>query len=237
MPTVLITGASRGLGLEFVRQYAADGWRVIAAARDPAHSEPLAALARAGDVRLHALDVADHAAIEALARTLAGESIDVLINNAGLMGGVGSATDGARAQVFGRTDYAEWERVLRVNVLAPMKMSEAFVEHLAAGGGGKIVTLSSVLGSIGGNAQGGLYVYRTSKSAVNALMRSMALDLAPRGILAVAVHPGWVSTDMGGARAPLKPEASIAGLRQLIARLGPAESGRFWRYDGEEIPW
>jgi len=237
MPTVLVTGASRGLGLEFARQYAADGWRVMAAARDPAGSDALAALAKTGDVRLHALDVADHAAIDALARALAGESIDVLINNAGLMGGEGSASDGARGQAFGRTDYAEWERVLRVNVLGPMKVAEAFVEHVAAGGGGKIVTLSSVLGSIGSNTQGGLYTYRSSKSAVNALMRSMALDLAPRGVVAVAVHPGWVSTDMGGARAPLKAEASIAGLRQLIARLGPAESGRFWRYDGEEMPW
>lgn len=237
MPTVLITGASRGLGLEFARQYAADGWQVIATARDPAGSEALATVARAGNVELHALDVADLAAVAALARTLEGRSIDLLINNAGLMGGTGSATDGARAQAFGRTDYAEWERVLRVNVLAPMKVCEAFVEHLAAGGGGKIVTLSSVLGSIGSNAQGGLYLYRSSKSAVNAVMRSVALDLAPRGIVAVAVHPGWASTDMGGARAPLKPEASVAALRQLIARLGPAESGRFWRYDGEEMPW
>ena len=151
MPTVLITGASRGLGLEFTRQYAADGWTVIATARDPGASAELDVVVRSGDVRLHALDVADFAGIDALARTLAGQAIDVLVNNAGLMGGQGAAAQGAKAQTFGVSDYVEWERVFRVNTLAPMRFAEAFVEHVAASGQKKIVTLSSVLGSITSN--------------------------------------------------------------------------------------
>jgi NAD(P)-dependent dehydrogenase (short-subunit alcohol dehydrogenase family) len=239
MPTVLITGAGRGLGLEFVRQYAADGWSVLAGARDPAKYAELEALTRAaaGRIRAFALDVVNHTSIDALAEQLAGTPIDVLINNAGTMGAQSFAGQGMQAQRFGMSDYADWTRTFKVNTLAPMKMAEAFVEHVAASAQKKIITLSSVIASIGSNNLGGLYAYRSTKTAVNAVMRSMALDLARRGIIAVPLHPGWAATDMGGPNAPLRPQHSVAGMRQVIAGLTKDKSGRFWQYDGKELPW
>ncbi len=239
MPTVLITGANRGLGLEFARQYAAEGWRVIATARSPDGAVALHELAAAtGErVQVYGLDVADFAAIEALAATLSGVPIDVLINNAGSMGAARTSAAGAAAQRFGKSNYADWIDTFCINALAPMKMAEAFVEHIAASDEKKVVTLSSTLGSIGNNTLGGFYAYRSTKAAVNAVMKSLALDLARRGIIAVPVHPGWVRTDMGGASATLVPADSIAGLRRLIARLTAVDSGRFWNWDGTEMPW
>jgi NAD(P)-dependent dehydrogenase (short-subunit alcohol dehydrogenase family) len=227
MPTVLITGANRGLGLEFARQYAADGWRVIACARQADAPALRQLAATGGSVSTHALDVSDFAAIDALAAELSGTPIDVLLNVAGVMGSKG----------FGATDYAEWSRVLTVNVLAPMKMAEAFVEHVAASEHKKIVTLTSRMGSIGDNTSGGYYAYRSSKAAANAVMKSLALDLAGRGIIAVPIHPGWVRTDMGGPSAPLATPDSAVGMRRVIAGLTAADSGRFLQYEGREIPW
>ncbi len=239
MATVLVTGAGRGLGLEFVRQYAADGWTVLATAREPAQSTELEALTRAaaGRIRVFGLDVADHAAIEALGERLAGTAIDVLINNAGTMGAQSFAGQGLQAQRFGRVDYEDWLQTFHVNTLAPLKMAEVFIEHVAASAQRKIVTLSSVIASIGSNNLGGMYAYRSTKAGVNAIMRSMALDLARRQIIAVPVHPGWAATAMGGPNAPLRPQHSVAGLRQLIAGLTLEKSGRFWQYDGKELPW
>lgn len=233
MPATLITGANRGLGLELVRQYAADGWRVIACARQPG-AQALRGIQRrhAGAVDVHVLDVTDHAAVDDLAARLAGTPIDVLLNVAGTMGSQGPAD-----QRFGGMDYEDWARILEVNVLAQMKMAEAFVAHVAASGQKKIVTLSSDVGSIGGDPRGGMYGYRSSKSAVNAVMKSIAIDLAPRGIIAVPMHPGWVRTDMGGPDAPLGVVESVSGMRRVIAGLTAADSGRFMRYDGGQLPW
>ena len=227
MPTVLITGANRGLGLEFARQYAADGWRVMACARAidaPALRELVAAAPQAS---AHALDVTDYAAIDRLAAELSAMPIDVLLNVAGVMG----------SRRFGETDYAEWAHVLTVNVLAPMKMAEAFVQNVASSEQKKIVTLSSRMGSIGDNTSGGYYAYRSSKAAANAVMKSMSLDLAGRGIIAVPIHPGWVRTDMGGASAPLQAADSAAGMRKVIAALTLADSGKFLQYEGAELSW
>jgi NAD(P)-dependent dehydrogenase (short-subunit alcohol dehydrogenase family) len=227
MPTVLITGANRGIGLEFARQYAAEGWRVIACARSAA-APALQELAATGQrVSTHALDVGDHAAIDCLAAELSGTPIDVLLNVAGLMG----------SKKFGATDYAEWNRVLAVNLLAPMKMAEAFVEHVASSEERKIVTLTSRMGSIGDNTSGGYYVYRSSKAAANAVMKSLSLDLAPRGIIAVPIHPGWVRTDMGGESAPLEAADSVARMRKVIAALTQADNGRFLQQEGRQLPW
>jgi NAD(P)-dependent dehydrogenase (short-subunit alcohol dehydrogenase family) len=239
MPTVLITGAGRGLGLEFVRQYAADGWTVVATARTPDRHAELGALikAAAGRIKLHSLDVADHAAIDALAARYDGVPIDVLINNSGTMGQQSFVGQGMQAQRFGSSDYEDWTYTFRVNALAPMKMAEAFVEHVAASAQKKIVTLSSLIASIGSNNLGGLYAYRSTKAAVNAIMKSMALDLARRGIIAVPLHPGWAATDLGGPNAPVRPQHSVAGLRQVIAGLSKEKSGRFWQFDGKELPW
>jgi NAD(P)-dependent dehydrogenase (short-subunit alcohol dehydrogenase family) len=238
LPTTLITGANRGLGLELTRQYAADGWRVIACARQP-DASALQDIVRshAGMAEVHALDVTDHAAIDRLAAALAGTAIDVLLNVAGTMGSEGFASHGPPIQRFGSLDYDDWAQILAVNVLAQVKMSEAFVDHVAASGQKKIVTLSSQLGSIGENTRGGLYGYRTSKAAVNAAMKSMAVDLAPREIIVVPMHPGWVRTDMGGPAAPLDAAGSAAGMRRVIAQLTLRDSGRFLRHDGSELPW
>lgn len=240
MPTILITGTSRGLGLECVRQYAEAGWNVLACARNPAASAELRALATtyAGRVKLLPLDVEDHAAIDKLARDLDGTAIDVLLNSAGTMGSGSFAKDGLAFGSFGHSDYQDWEKLFRLNVIGPMKMSEAFVGHVARSEQKKIVTLTSMLGSVAINRIGSLYAYRASKAAVNAMMKSMAIDLAKsHGIAATALHPGWVRTDLGGPRADIDAETSVAGMRKVIAALTLESAGRFWVYDGSELPW
>jgi NAD(P)-dependent dehydrogenase (short-subunit alcohol dehydrogenase family) len=239
MSTILITGASRGLGLELARQYAAAGWRVLACARRPDAAAELNEVADAsgGRVSAHPLDVADHGQIEALARQLRGVPIDVLLNCAGVMGRESFADKGMTIQCFGQTDYDDWMHTLRVNVFGPMKMAEAFADNVAASEQKKIVTLTSIVGSIGQNTFGGLYAYRSSKAAANCVMKSMALDLKRRGIIAVPMHPGWVRTDIGGPRGDLDAATSVAGLRSVIAGLTPASAGRFLQWDGRELPW
>jgi len=239
MWTVLITGASRGLGLELARQYLADGWRVLAGARQPSAATELNELAAgsAGRMTVHALDVTDHAQSDALARTLAGVPVDVLINCAGVMGHQSFAEKGMGMQRFGTTDYADWLETLRINLLGPMKVAEAFVEHVAASEQKKIITLTSILGSMASNQVGGLYAYRSSKAGVNAVMKSMAIDLGRRGIVAIPLHPGWVRTALGGPRADLDAATSAAGMRRVIAALTPAQSGRYLQWDGRELPW
>ena len=232
MHTVLITGANRGIGLEFCRQYAAEGWRVLACSRDPDKADALAKLAALypGLIALHTLDVADHARIERLAQELGGESIDLLINNAGIY--PDSDTRG-----FGHTDYAEWLQAFRVNTMAPLKMAETFAPHLARGKQKVIVAITSKMGSIADNAGGGSYLYRSSKAALNMVVKSLAIDLKPGGITAVVFHPGWVQTDMGGPNAMIPAAQSVSGMRQMIGRLTAADSGKFFGYDGQEILW
>ncbi len=234
MPVVLITGCNRGLGLELTRQYLADRWTVLACARRS--SPELEALADAQLVR-HNLDVTDHAAIDALATELGSVSIDVLLNCAGTMGKVDFASQGIAQGGFGASDFADWEQVFRVNVIGPMKLSEAFVEHVARSEQKKIITLSSMVGSMALNTVGGLYSYRVSKAAVNAMMHSMGLDLESRGIIALPMHPGWARTDMGGPQADISAAESAAGLRRVIAGLTLADAGRFLAFDGSELPW
>jgi NAD(P)-dependent dehydrogenase (short-subunit alcohol dehydrogenase family) len=240
VPTILITGTSRGLGLECVRQYAEAGWTVLACARNPAASPQLQALvsAHAGRVKTLTLDVEDHAAIDRLAKDLDGTAIDVLLNSAGTMGNGSFAKDGLAFGSFGRSDYSDWEKIFRLNVFGPMKMAEAFVGHVAKSNQKKIVTLTSMLGSVGINRIGGLYAYRASKAAVNAMMKSMAIDLAKsRGIAATALHPGWVRTELGGPQADIDAETSVAGMIKVIDALTLETAGRFWVYDGSELPW
>src|SRR5687767_7015173 len=229
--TVLVTGANRGLGLEFVRQYADDGWRVFAACRAPKSARELKELAsrHAERISVLALDVTDGESVKAAAGHLRGESIDLLLNNAGVGGPPG--------QRVGSLDYAAWARVLDANVLGPARMIEAFVENVAKGRDKRIVTVTSRMGSIADNSSGGSYAYRSSKAGVNAAIKSFAIDLAPRGITCVVVHPGWVRTDMGGAGGKLAPAESVKSLRALIAELSPADSGKFFNVDGEELPW
>ena len=188
MPTLLITGANRGLGLEFCRQYAAEGWQVLACCRNP---ETATELANMPNVRVFSLDVADFAQIDKLAAQLQDTAIDVLINNAGIYGD----SDKHR---FGQLDYAAWMQTLTINTQAPVKMAEAFLPALNRGHKKLVVSISSLMGSIADNSSGGSLLYRSSKAALNAAMKSLAIDLEGQGIGVLVLHPGWVKTDMVG---------------------------------------
>lgn len=228
--SILITGANRGIGLELTRQYAAEGWQVYACCRHPAQAEALQALAASGPVQVLALDV-NHASQRAsLADILQGQPIDILFNNAGVSGGW-------ERQDFGHTDAESWEQTLRSNVIAPLKMMETLVEHVAASQLRIMANMSSRMGSIADNSSGGTYLYRSSKAALNMVCVSAAHDLARRGITVVALHPGWVRTDMGGDAATLSVADSAAALRRNLAGLTQADNGRFIDIDGSTLPW
>jgi NAD(P)-dependent dehydrogenase (short-subunit alcohol dehydrogenase family) len=237
MPTVLISGANRGLGLEFARQYAEAGWTVHACCRAPETADVLNAIGdgASGNVTVHTLDVGDVASIQSLADKLGDTPVDLLLNNAGQM-------EGSDIK-FGSIDYDLWEQIFRANLIGPTKMAEAFVDAVAASEFKRIVTLSSGLGSltensIGGRlAPGGLYLYRSSKTAANMMTSSLAHDLKDRGITAIVVSPGHVRTDMGGPKARLGIEESITSVRNVIDKLTIADSGKFFFYDVSKHSW
>ncbi len=238
MTTILVTGASRGLGLEFVRQYAAAGGDVIATCRDPTAAPQLAAIAEgaAGRVRLEPLDVTDHGAVDRLAAKLRSAAIDVLINNAGDIGPRDPGLTRLREQLFGTMDFAAWRRVLEVNTLAPLKIAEAFLENVARSAQKKMIFVSSATGS---NAEGKhpVIAYCSSKAALNKVVSMMAMTLKDRGIICAALCPGHVKTALGGEGATLEAPESIAGLRRVIAELTLEDSGCYRNYDGVTISW
>jgi len=224
--TLIVTGANRGLGLEFARSFAADGWRVHACCRIPERAKDLAKVE--GDVAIHRLDVTDGLRVASLARELADEPIDILINNAGVFHEHNS---------LGGIDYDDWVDELKVNTIAPVRIAERFLEQVAASERKLIVNMTSGMASIANTASSGSIVYRSSKAALNMATKCLALEYADRGVTVVALSPGWVATDMGGPNGELSPEESIAKMRQFIERVSPAESGRFFSLDGEERPW
>ena len=229
-PTILITGANRGIGFELTRQFAADGWQVLACCRDPGSADALRALAESSSgIEIHALDVTDYEQMQALSASLAGRAIDVLVSNAGIYG--------PRGANFGAVSPAEWREVFEVNTIAPMMLVQAFVEQVGASERRLIAVVSSKMGSIDDNGSGGSYIYRSSKTAVNQVVKSLSIDLADRGISVITLHPGWVQTDMGGANAETTVADSAAGLKRIIESSGPAQSGQFIEYDGASIPW
>jgi NAD(P)-dependent dehydrogenase (short-subunit alcohol dehydrogenase family) len=231
MPAVLITGASRGLGFELAKQYAVEGWRVIACCRKPEDAIALKKLAPSAPdmVSVVAMDVADNDTVRNAALALKNVVVDILINSAGIAG--------VPQQSTGQIDYASWARVLDVNTMGPLRVLEAFTDNLARSERRLVVTITSGMGSLADNTSGGSIAYRSSKAAVNMVMRSAAIDLAPRGITCVLINPGWVKTDMGGPDATLSPQQSVSAMRRLIERLGPHDSGKFYNYDGREYPW
>ncbi|ROR34447.1 SDR family NAD(P)-dependent oxidoreductase [Inmirania thermothiophila] len=232
MATVLVTGASRGLGLEWVRQYAAEGARVHACCRRPAEAAALAELAaRRPEVRVHRMDVTRADEVAAVAAELGGEPLDLLVLNAGIyLEKYGEARLGALR-------YDDWRLTLEVNLLGAARVLEAFRGHLEAARRAVVVAVSSHMGAIADIGQAGDTYYRSSKAALNAAMRGFAHELAPRGIGLLLLHPGWVRTRMGGAAAPLTAAESVRAMRALVARFEPAMSGRFFRCDGEALPW
>ena len=223
MPTTLITGANRGIGLTLVRAFQKNGHSVVATARDPAAAADL----KSTGAELHALDVADPASIAALAAALKGKPVDYLINNAGL---------GDRADMP-RLDYDRFEELLRVNTVAPIRVLDALTPNLEAGKAKVAVALSSQLGSIqNADAAFGL-AYRVSKAGLNMGLRTAAHSLAAKGITLLALHPGWVKTDMGGEQAPVEPADSAAGLYKVITGSGASKELRFMDYQGKTLPW
>jgi NAD(P)-dependent dehydrogenase (short-subunit alcohol dehydrogenase family) len=218
MPKVLITGANRGLGLEFAKEYSADGWDVIATARQS--SSELDALG----VRVESLDLSDAEAVASFAGRIDGR-LDVFIANAGTNHPMNSRT---------ADDVRDWAGMMLVNAIAPFVLASALLPRMAEGG--KMIAISSGMGSIGENG-GGWVPYRTSKAALNMAWSSLAIEARKNGIAAVALSPGWVKTDMGGAGADITPEESVSAMRALIGRLSIGDSGRFLRRDGSELPW
>ena len=228
MTTVLITGANRGIGLEFAKQYAAEGADVIACCRNPAKADALNALAKAADFKVMALDVTSPKSVEALKQALKGQPIDIVINNAGVGGPRGETKD--------TIDFDAWVETLKTNSIAPMLVSLALHENLKAGKSKKLVTITSMMGSIA-NHGGGAYAYRASKAAVNSVMHGLSKEWAKDSIAVGIYHPGWVKTDMGGAGAPITPQDSVKGLRAQIAKLSAANSGAYLDFQGKEIAW
>ncbi|HET8946566.1 MAG TPA: SDR family oxidoreductase [Candidatus Polarisedimenticolia bacterium] len=226
--TVLITGANRGLGLEFARQYRSAGWQVIATAREPEAARDLKALGEG--VRIVPLDVTESSSVAALKTSLGAQPIDLLINNAGQ--GVG--LDGGSLD---KVDLKQFERVFQVNALGPVRVTQALLPNLRAGKGRMIVGISSGLGSIAENREGGFYGYRESKAALDMFLRGLAAELKDEGFTCVAIIPGWVKTDMGGPNAPLTPEESVTGMRKVLDGLKPENTGQFWSYKGTQVPW
>jgi NAD(P)-dependent dehydrogenase (short-subunit alcohol dehydrogenase family) len=241
LSALFITGANRGIGFEFARQYAADGWDVIACCRKPEKADTLQALAHTNPaVRIEKLDVTDDENSAALAEKLKDTPIDLLINAAGIFSGAGpgiNAMSGDESQVFGSVDSAAWAKVLRTNAIAPVMIAQAFLKNLIKGKGRKLIMISSHMGSIADMHREDDIAYRTSKTALNAAMKSISLSLRGERIVVASFHPGWVKTDMGGIGASLTPEFSVTHMRRLIANLTSENSGQFINYDGKILPW
>ena len=232
MPTVMITGANRGLGLEFVHQYLEDGWQVIATCRRPDQATALQALKAGnnGKIDIHPLEIADNEAIGKLAGQLEGTAIDIFIQNAGIL----------LNDAFRQTGFEDRLGIFRINTLSLLTITEAFIDHIAASDRKKLIYISSLKASTtesAGHTGGGDYCYRASKAAGNSIIKALSFDLAEQGVTTAAISPGWVRTDMGGPHAPLSPEESVTLMRQAIDNLSSANSGGFFNQNGEPNPW
>jgi NAD(P)-dependent dehydrogenase (short-subunit alcohol dehydrogenase family) len=228
METVIITGANRGIGLELARQYLQSNRAVIATCRQPDTATDLQALTASPNLQVHQLDVTDLASVDEFSASLTDQTIDVLINNAGVTGG--------QHQSLKDMETTSWLEAFETNTIAPLRLSTLLLKNLQSAERPRIISVSSYMGSISRPGNGG-YAYRSSKAALNKVMQVMACDLADDGIIACPVHPGWVRTDMGGSNADLSVEQSAGGLIDLIDKLTKEQSGRFWNWDGEELPW
>jgi NAD(P)-dependent dehydrogenase (short-subunit alcohol dehydrogenase family) len=226
-----ITGASRGLGLEFVRQLFNRGDTIEAGVRAPSEARQLQELARGaeGRLRLHALDISNPQSVDAFAAAVGqGQPLDVLINNAGVYG---------KNEALNALDYESMTNTFAVNTLGPLRLTAALLPALRLGSARRIIHITSQMGSIADNGMGGSYAYRISKAAMNMAMRNMHVDLHREGFVTISMHPGWVQTDMGGPQAPLRPEESVRGMINVIDRLKAEDGGRFFSYEGQELPW
>jgi len=228
---ILVTGANRGIGLEMVKVAVSRQWQVKACCRNPHVAEKLTEVARmsAGLVTVHPLDVTDKAQIQALAYELRGEAIDILINNAGSYGSLQNQ--------FGDVDEQNWLETFKINTIAPLNMAEAFIGHVALSQKKLIATVSSKMASMSDNTSGGSYIYRSSKAALNAVIKSMSMDLMEKNVCCVVLHPGWVKTDMGGANAEITTRESVKQMFKTLEECGLDDTGSFYEIDGSIILW
>ena len=232
MASVLVTGSNRGLGLEWVRQYATEGWRVYATCRQPLEARELNALAeQEKGISVHRLDVTKPDEINALAVYLMKEPIDLLVNNAGVY------LEKFMEVGLRKLRYEDWIYTFQVNTLGAVRVTEAFQEHVARSERRLVVVISTHMASIADIAAPGAYYYRSTKAALNAVMEGLTHELRPKGIGVLILHPGWVQTRMGGEGTSLMPLESVQGMRSLVEKFRLNESGRFFRYDGIEMPW
>lgn len=222
--TWVVTGANRGLGLEYARQLQGRGETVLATARRPREADELNALG----AQVHPLDVGDDDSVAEFDCWMADRPVDVLVNNAGV---------GVDEPGLEELEMAELVRFFQVNTLGALRVSRALLPNLRAARTRRIVNITSRMGSIGDNSSGGAYAYRASKAALNMVTRSMAVDLRPEGFTCVVLHPGWVRTAMGGSRAPLTPTESVRGMLAVIDGLSVEDSGGFFDYQGRTVPW
>ena len=230
MATVLITGTNRGIGLEFVKQFLAREDTVLATCRDMGSATELRQLKNdTSKLHIFELDVSSQKSMEDLTLQLTGHAIDIFINNAGVYG--------PRDSTFGKVSANEWAKVLQVNAKAPMILTQLLIDNLRDGSDKKLLYITSKMGSINDNKGGGSYVYRSSKAALNAVVKSISVDLRDSGFSVAVLHPGWVQTDMGGPNALIDVKTSVSKMIDVIDNLNSHNSGSFFNYDGGIIPW
>jgi NAD(P)-dependent dehydrogenase (short-subunit alcohol dehydrogenase family) len=229
MPTILIVGATRGIGLELARTYAADGHSVIGTARDMKAASKLDALAAANrNVRIEPLDIGNPASIDAAAKAIGDIPIDVVLVVAGVLGGQHQSLDDL--------DIAEWHRVLDIHTIGPTLVARAFKRNLVASGNGKLVLFSSQVGASTW-PYGGLYIYATTKAALGKSGKIIAMDWQNDPVTVIVLHPGYVQTEMSGPSADIPVEESVSGIRKVVAKITKADSGKFYKWNGDIHPW
>ena len=230
MATILVTGANRGLGNEFVEQYLNEGNDVIATYRNENSSMDLIEMGNErSNLKLLQLDVTSNKSLNSFAENLGDSPIDIFINNAGVYG--------PRNSSFGNVDEENWIPAIKVNAIAPLLLTQLIIKNIRAGTDKKLIYITSKMGSIDDNKGGGAYVYRSSKTALNAVVKSLSVDLENEGIVVALIHPGWVKTDMGGPNALIERDTSVRGMTEVISNLDITSTGNFYNYDGSIIPW
>ena len=230
MATILVTGANRGLGIEFVEQYLNKGYEVIATYRNENSSMDLIEMGNErSNLKLLQLDVSSKKSLNSFAKNLGNLPIDIFINNAGVYG--------PRNSSFGNVDEENWIPAIKVNAIAPILLTQLIIKNIRAGADKKLIYITSKMGSIDDNKGGGAYVYRSSKTALNSVVKSLSVDLENEGMTVALIHPGWVKTDMGGPNAIIDREISVRGMTEVISNLDISSTGNFYNYDGSIIPW
>ena len=230
MANILVTGANRGLGIEFVEQYLNEGNEVIATYRNENSSMDLIEMVNErSNLKLLQLDVSSNKSLNSFAENLGDSPIDIFINNAGVYG--------PRNSSFGNVDEENWIPAIKINAIAPILLTQLIIKNIRSGADKKLIYITSKMGSIDDNKGGGAYVYRSSKTALNSVVKSLSVDLENEGIVVALIHPGWVKTDMGGPNALISKDTSVRGMTEVISNLDISSTGNFYNYDGSIIPW